>query len=56
MTWLSAIIPTCNRAGSLRRVLDSLDYLEYPDSLPVELLIVDNGSTDGTARRMRSWV
>lgn len=46
--WLSVIIPTCNRAGSLKRLLKSLDSLEYLNSVQVEVLIVDNGSTDET--------
>ena len=46
--WLSVIIPTHNRAGSLKRLLESLDCLEYPDSFQAEVLIIDNGSTDGT--------
>ena len=46
--WLSVIIPTRNRAGSLKRFLGSLESLECPDSFQVEVLVVDNGSTDGT--------
>ena len=46
--WLSVIIPTRNRAESLKRLLRSLDSLECPDSVHVEVLVVDNGSTDET--------
>ncbi len=46
--WLSVIVPTFNRAGSLKRLLGSLESLESSDSVQVEVLIVDNGSTDKT--------
>lgn len=46
---LSVIIPTRNRAGSLKRLLESLETLECLDSMHVEILVVDNGSTDETA-------
>lgn len=45
---ISVIVPTRNRAGSLRRLLESLHAAEFPDSVRAEVLIVDNGSTDGT--------
>ena len=40
---VSVIIPTCNEAASIGRVLD-----EIPASLVTEVLVVDAGSTDGT--------
>jgi len=46
---LSILVPTFNRAASLKKLLESLESLERPDSVPVELLVIDNGSTDGTA-------
>jgi glycosyltransferase involved in cell wall biosynthesis len=45
---LSIIIPTRNRGESLKRLFKSFASLEYPDALPVEVLVVDNGSTDRT--------
>jgi glucosyl-dolichyl phosphate glucuronosyltransferase len=45
---ISVIVPTFNRAASLRKLLGSLDALDLPDSLRAELIVVDNGSTDGT--------
>ena len=45
---LSVIIPTRNRARSLKKLLPSLDAVEYPDSVLVECLIVNNCSSDGT--------
>ncbi|HEU4342680.1 MAG TPA: glycosyltransferase [Candidatus Binatia bacterium] len=45
---LSVIVPTRNRAGSLKKLLQSLHEVECPGSLELEVLVVDNGSTDGT--------
>jgi glycosyltransferase involved in cell wall biosynthesis len=41
-------VPTFNGAASVQRLLSSLDGLEFSDSLPTEVIMVDNGSTDGT--------
>ena len=49
MRSVAVIVPTYNRAASLRRLLQSFDALEVPDGARVEMLIVDNDSTDGTA-------
>lgn len=45
---ISIIIPTFNRAASLKRLVQSLDSLDCKDSLEVEVLVIDNGSTDET--------
>lgn len=45
----SLLVATCNRKESLRRLLESIGRMELPDSLQVELIVVDNGSVDGTA-------
>src|SRR5262245_24195708 len=45
---VSVIIPTLNRATSLGRALDSAEVLDYPADR-YEVIVVDNGSTDGTA-------
>ena len=44
----SIIICTRNRADHLRRTLDSLAGVHVPEGWAVELLVVDNGSTDDT--------
>lgn len=46
---VSLLICTRNRAGSLRETLRSIAATEVPASYRVELLVVDNGSTDQTA-------
>ncbi len=43
---ISAIIPTYNRAGLLVRALASVAAQDYR---PIEAVVVDDGSTDGTA-------
>ncbi|MGH9984869.1 MAG: glycosyltransferase, partial [Nitrososphaeraceae archaeon] len=49
---LSVIIPTRNRAQSLKVLLDSLESADNPDSVGVEIMVVNNGSTDETAERL----
>ncbi|MBN1443884.1 MAG: glycosyltransferase family 2 protein [Planctomycetes bacterium] len=47
---VSVIVPTHNRAGLLERALRSVDAQSRP---PDELIVVDDGSTDDTERRVR---
>jgi GT2 family glycosyltransferase len=47
---VSVIIPTRNRAGSLKRLLESLAEPMRIGSPQTEIIVVDNGSTDGTRR------
>ncbi|MGG6311749.1 glycosyltransferase family 2 protein [Paenibacillus macerans] len=46
----SIIIPTYNRKALL---LECLDSIEAHTSLPYEIIVVDNGSEDGTAEEVR---
>jgi GT2 family glycosyltransferase len=48
MNTFSLIIPTYNRWASLERLLISIERLETLPSMQIEILVVDNGSTDGT--------
>jgi len=50
---VSVIIPTRNRADSLSRLIDSLDVIDSSRTVDVEVLIVDNGSTDETSRLLQ---
>jgi glycosyltransferase involved in cell wall biosynthesis len=43
------IVPTFNRASSLRRLIASFNALLPSNSINAEILVVDNGSTDDTA-------
>lgn len=47
----SILIPTCNRAGYLRESLESARRQTHRD---IEVLVSDDGSTDGTADYVRS--
>ncbi|MCR5381423.1 MAG: glycosyltransferase family 2 protein [Lentisphaeria bacterium] len=50
---VSVIIPTYNRSGLITRVLDSVWNQTYR---PIELLIVNDGSTDNTEAIVSSWI
>jgi GT2 family glycosyltransferase len=54
MTSVSIIIPTHNRADSLKLTLESLGRLEIPPDHSAELILVDNASTDGTAELIQT--
>ena len=45
---VSVVVPAYNEELLLSRCLDALLAQDYPD--PIELIVVDNASTDGTAR------
>jgi glycosyltransferase involved in cell wall biosynthesis len=51
--WLSVIIPTRNRLLSLQNLLESFERATASKDWDVEILVVDNGSTDGTAVFLR---
>lgn len=51
---ISIIICTCNRAEYLRSTLEAMSYVQIPDGLTVELIVVDNDSTDSTAEVIKS--
>ena len=49
---VSIIICTRNRIESLERTLSAIGRIAIPSTLEAELLVVDNGSTDGTSERV----
>lgn len=52
---LSFVIPTYNRAYKVRRAINSvLEQIE--DTASTEIVVVDDGSTDGTADQLKSLV
>lgn len=51
---VSVIVPTRNRARSLRLLLESFDHL-VPPPVPYEIVIADNGSDDETPRILSQW-
>jgi GT2 family glycosyltransferase len=48
---VSVVVPTYNRAYCLRRTIDSALSQTYPE---IEVIVVDDGSSDGTAELMRA--
>ncbi len=56
MTDISLLICTRNRSRSLAATLASVDAAaRHPGSGSIELILVDNGSTDATAAVIRHW-
>ena len=51
----SVVVCTCNRAEKLRNLLDSFERMRAPDGAQWELIVVDNNSTDGTARLLTDY-
>jgi len=50
---VSVVIPTYNRNTALLRTLDALTVQSAP---PLEVIVVDDGSTDGTAGAVEQWL
>lgn len=50
----SVVIPSYQRRETLRRVLDAWEQ-QQPADLEFELVVVDDGSVDGTADLLASW-
>ena len=55
---ISVIIPTYNRASFLREAIQSVldqDYFVKDVSVPFEILVIDDGSTDNTGEIVKSF-
>ena len=52
---VSIAICTRNRASSLRRTLARIAEIEVPSTITYEIVVVDNGSSDGTAEAVRTF-
>jgi len=50
--WVSAVIPTHNRAGILPDALDSVWQQTYR---PIEMIVIDDGSEDDTQAVVQQW-
>ena len=49
---VSVIIPTFNRSAALIRALESVKSQDYS---PVEIILIDDGSTDDTPSEVKTW-
>lgn len=52
---LSVVSPMWNEADSVDAFLTELSRVLNSMDVPVEVLIVDDGSTDGTSERLKAW-
>lgn len=55
LPFISVVIPTRNRINDLTDCLKSLKKQTYPQN-KLEIIIVDNGSTDGTPERIENFI
>lgn len=49
---VNVVIPTYNRVRALKALLDSLEAANCPESIAVEIIVVNNGSADGTSEML----
>lgn len=52
----SIVIPTYNRAKLLKDLLESLERLQIPENVELEILVVDNNSTDCTQKMVEEFI
>lgn len=53
---LSIIVPAYNEENNLASVLDSVTQVDLPYGVEKEIVIVDDGSTDGTVSQAQSFI
>ena len=51
----SVVIPTYNRVNDLRNVLAALYEQDTPPGVVLEVVVVDDGSSDGTWDIVNNW-
>lgn len=52
----SVVVPVYNGAGLIERCLDALAHQTGVQPDAYEIIVVDDGSTDGTAAQVRAWI
>ena len=54
-TTLTLVVPTLNEAGNIDKVLNQAANVLADTSYDHEIVVVDDGSTDGTVEQVRAW-
>ena len=52
---LSLVVPTLNEAGNIDKLLTALTEALQETPYEYEIVVVDDGSTDGTVEKVRDW-
>jgi len=55
MAGVSIIVPTMNEADNINPLLERIFSAEFPDDVALEVVVVDDSSTDDTRSRVREW-
>lgn len=55
MNQLSVVIPVYNEEHTIHRILDLVNGVS-PSGVTLEIIIVNDGSTDGTSDQVRDWI
>lgn len=53
MTTLSIIVPVFNEIKTIKDILQRLDHVSFPQNIKKEIIVVDDGSTDGTLQWLK---
>ena len=52
---VSVVIPVFNEKGTIEQVLNRVLAAPFPEGAETEILVVDDGSTDGTREILKGW-
>ncbi|HNV99336.1 MAG TPA: glycosyltransferase family 2 protein [Chitinophagales bacterium] len=53
---LSVLVPVYNEAGTIVQVLDSLRQTQLPNRMHMEIIVINDGSTDNTAQQLATYL